>query len=139
MILGASPLTGSPMLPVLVHNIPLVVELLDPCEVSAAAIWGGTDILGESWSRSRSRWLILLSSVVTSSLTAILIAASTAAVIADWITPIGPSVASLRLGSWLTFRFSLDVDTSTLDCCQNKFPAKNSGHTVLCSLMQHYI
>ena len=30
MILGAIPSTGSPMLPVLVRNIPLVVELLVP-------------------------------------------------------------------------------------------------------------
>ena len=99
MILGAIPPTGSPMLPVLVRNIPLVVELLDPCVAPAAAVWGSADLLGESWSRSRSRWLILSSSVVTSSLTAVLIAASTAAVIADWITPIGPSVASLGPGS----------------------------------------
>ena len=103
MILGA----GSPMLPVRVsaqlHNqqygIPLVVELLDPCVVPATAVCVAADILGKRWSRSRSRWLILLSSVVTNLLTAVLIAASTAAVIADWITPISPSFASLGPGS----------------------------------------
>ena len=50
MILGAIPPTGSPMLPVLVRNIPLVVELLDPCVAPAAAVWGAADLLGESWS-----------------------------------------------------------------------------------------
>ena len=112
MILGANPLTGSPTFPVLVHDIPL-----DPCVAPAAAVCGAADILEESWSRFHSRWLILLSSVVTSSLTAVLIAASTAAVITDWITPIGPSFASLGPGSWLTFGFGLGADMSKPDCC----------------------
>ena len=117
MILAASPPTGSPTLPVLVRNIPLVVELLDPCVAPATAVYGAADILGESWSHYRSRWLILSSSVVTSSLTAVLIAASTAAVITDRITPIGPSFASLGPGSWLTFGFSLGADMGKPDCC----------------------
>ena len=117
MLLGASPPTGSPTLPVLVRDIPLIVELLDPCVAPVAAVCGAADILGESWSCSRSRWLILSSSMVTSSLTAVLITASTAAVITDWITPIDPSFASLGPGSWLTFRFGLGADMSKPDCC----------------------
>ena len=117
MILGASPPDWKPTLPVLVHDIPLVVELLDPCVAPAAAVCRAADILGESWTRFHSRWLILSSIVVTSSLTAVLIAASTAAVITDRITPVGPSFASLGPGSWLTFRFGLGADMSKPDCC----------------------
>ena len=46
MILGASCPTGSPTLPVLVRDIPPVVELLDPCVVPAAAVCGAADIPG---------------------------------------------------------------------------------------------
>ena len=45
IILGASPPTGSPTLPVLVCSIPLVVELSDPCVAPAAAVCGAADIL----------------------------------------------------------------------------------------------